>query len=272
VIPLTQYLHSNKAGNNGDVWKHIALYEILSHIKGIHPNGEYIETHAGAGIYHLYKNKGDQWRHGIGKILLSNGILTDHPSFKFINQFYKKGCYPGSAVIAQHILPNFIHRLYENNPEAATLLKSQLPGTSIINDNSWGYLSEHIYRYTSQPKLFFLDPPYKEDQDWENIASYTKLPENNHQNCFIVWYPIFSLDKINPFIEKKMSDNSIFFSIECINDTEIKGTQDSLIGSGMYIGNYFNLVLFNNLINLSKIIANLLSDGKSKTRIFSSLD
>ena len=65
------YRHSFHAGNFADVIKHIVLVEILEHLLRKETPFEYIDTHAGAGLYDLrsdYALKLQEYSGGIGRL------------------------------------------------------------------------------------------------------------------------------------------------------------------------------------------------------------
>jgi 23S rRNA A2030 N6-methylase RlmJ len=50
---MLSYRHAFHAGNYADVLKHIVLTEVLSYLREKEKPFDYIDTHAGAGIYSL---------------------------------------------------------------------------------------------------------------------------------------------------------------------------------------------------------------------------
>jgi 23S rRNA A2030 N6-methylase RlmJ len=68
---LLSYQHSFHAGNFADVLKHIVLVDILEHLAKKDKPFEYIDTHAGAGMYHLGSEKAQklaEHNQGIAKL------------------------------------------------------------------------------------------------------------------------------------------------------------------------------------------------------------
>ena len=65
---MLSYRHSFHAGNFADVLKHIVLIEILQHLGKKEKAFDYIDTHAGAGLYHLasaHAEKLQEYQNGI---------------------------------------------------------------------------------------------------------------------------------------------------------------------------------------------------------------
>ena len=82
---MLSYRHSYHAGNFADVLKHIVLIECLEHFNKKPTPFDYIDTHAGAGLYDLRSanaNKTSEYKEGIGKLKridfpeLSDSIFT----------------------------------------------------------------------------------------------------------------------------------------------------------------------------------------------------
>src|SRR5215470_13916652 len=66
------YRHAYHAGNFADVLKHAVLALVIEHLKRKEAPFRVIDTHAGAGRYHLTSleaAKTGEWRDGIGRLL-----------------------------------------------------------------------------------------------------------------------------------------------------------------------------------------------------------
>ncbi len=106
---MLSYRHSFHAGNFADVLKHIVVIEILQHLTKKDKAFDYIDTHAGAGLYDLESDQASklqEYSNGIGKL-----NAEDWPElcryFEIINSFNKSGAlnyYPGSPLIARKFL------------------------------------------------------------------------------------------------------------------------------------------------------------------------
>ena len=68
---MLSYRHSYHAGNFGDVIKHIVLIEILEHLIKKDAPFEYIDTHAGAGLYNLHSEHGTPCKLDLGRLSLA---------------------------------------------------------------------------------------------------------------------------------------------------------------------------------------------------------
>ena len=108
------YRHVYHAGNFADVLKHTVLTLIIDYLKRKEKPFRVIDTHAGTGLYDLSSDEAQrtgEWRDGIG--LLRNAELSDSErniisllldSIKAVNTGNELNYYPGSPVIARHLL------------------------------------------------------------------------------------------------------------------------------------------------------------------------
>src|SRR5215469_8464400 len=66
------YRHAFHAGNFADVFKHIIIARILTHLREKVAPFRVIDTHAGDGLYDLAgeeANRSGEWRDGIGRLV-----------------------------------------------------------------------------------------------------------------------------------------------------------------------------------------------------------
>ena len=100
------YDHHTKAGNQGDVVKHVALVAALDTIVAVGRSRQfsYADVFAGHPWHHLVT--GNEWQSGIGK-LHGNSGLNGNPHVGLWSKWYLDGrpdilhgMYPGSSVIA----------------------------------------------------------------------------------------------------------------------------------------------------------------------------
>jgi 23S rRNA A2030 N6-methylase RlmJ len=90
-------------GNIGDVWKHVALAEVLER----EPPGWYAETHAGSGVYPVVHDGGREF--GILRFLevAPRFAVLARSRYRAIAASYvesDRGLYPGSALLAMTVL------------------------------------------------------------------------------------------------------------------------------------------------------------------------
>ena len=127
---MLSYRHSYHAGNFADVLKHIVLVECLEHFNKKDSPFDYIDTHAGAGLYDLRSanaNKTAEYKEGIAK--LKRIDFTELQSyFDVIDELI-----PSKALIVKRRASLFI-------PVRLLLLINTLP-ILIVKKTKLGYLN-----------------------------------------------------------------------------------------------------------------------------------
>jgi len=214
---LLSYRHSYHAGNYADVLKHIVLIEILEHIIKKDSAFDYIDTHAGAGIYNLqseHATKLQEYTQGIGKIYAEElpeltryfDILSKH------NSDGKLNFYPGSPFVAMNFLRNKDRSwLYELHPKDAELLLNNTRGNKRIrvmrDDGLKGLLS--LLPPVSRRAVVLIDPSYEVKSDYAHVidtidSAYKKFPTG----IYALWYPVVDR-KIIDTLERKLIRSGI---------------------------------------------------------------
>jgi len=233
---LLSYRHSYHAGNYADVIKHIVLIEILEHLIKKENAFDYIDTHAGAGLYNLqsaHATKLQEYTQGIAKL-----IKRDWPelaSYFDVVESYNKpdslDVYPGSPAIAS----NFLRRqdrswLYELHPRDAALLlenSAKQKGVRVMHENGFKGM-EAILPPVSRRGLILIDPSYEIKTDYKQVFdsianAYHKFPTGT----YALWYPVVDRKNID-ILERKL----IRSGIKKIQQFELAIAQDQF-GSGM---------------------------------------
>ena len=214
---MLSYRHSYHAGNYADVLKHIVLIEILEHIIKKDSAFDYIDTHAGAGIYNLqseHATKLQEYTQGIGKLNVKAlpeltryfDILSKH------NPDGKLNFYPGSPFVAMNFLRNKDRSwLYELHPKDAELLLNNTRGNKRIrvmrDDGLKGLLS--LLPPVSRRAVVLIDPSYEVKSDYAHVidtidSAYKKFPTG----IYALWYPVVDR-KIIDTLERKLIRSGI---------------------------------------------------------------
>ena len=71
IAPMFSYRHAFHAGNHADVLKHTILIAVLRHLMQKEASIQYVDTHAGAGLYRLdgdYAEKSGEAAEGVLKL------------------------------------------------------------------------------------------------------------------------------------------------------------------------------------------------------------
>lgn len=209
------YRHVYHAGNFADVLKHTILILIIEYLKRKEKPFRVIDTHAGTGLYDLSSDEAQrtgEWRGGIGRLqeaILSaeesNIINILFDSIKAINTTNELNYYPGSPVIARHLLRKQ-DRLtaIELHPTDAEKLRSVFAGdyqTRVIELNGWLALGSHL-----PPKekrgLVLVDPPFEKEGEFARLLhGLSKAHRRWPGGIYALWYPIKNLKEVSAFRE-----------------------------------------------------------------------
>jgi len=125
---MFSYRHAFHAGNHADVLKHTVLIAVLRHLMQKEASIQYVDTHAGAGLYRLdgdYAEKSGEAAEGVLKVMqakqaLTSPIVLDYVEMvKCFNSTDKTRVYPGSPFIIHQLLRHDSRdrlKLYELHP------------------------------------------------------------------------------------------------------------------------------------------------------------
>ena len=214
---MLSYRHSYHAGNFGDVIKHIVLIEILEHLIKKDAPFEYIDTHAGAGLYNLHSEHGaklKEYTNGMGKLKpkewpeLSSyfSVLAKH------NPLGKMDYYPGSPVIAMHYLRNSDRGwFFELHSKDVEILKHNTANNRRIKvmheDGFVGLLA--LLPPKSKRGLILVDPSYEIKTDYERVFETIAKAYKKSPTCiYAIWYPVVDRGLIKQ-LEKKFITSGI---------------------------------------------------------------
>ena len=217
------YAHARHAGNAGDVFKHVALIAVLEELLRSSEPLEYVETHAGDGIYPL--GSVGEWGDGVGKIGTQYGFSSEvfrryaelvgapHPSM-----------YPGSPVIARKLLRAQDRlRLYEIDAQAVSVLKRTLPDADVRHEDGLAKLE------AGPRSLVLIDPPYTQKQEWTDAArAAARIPGVP----LVLWYPIKALTRPRALIAELAKQGVHGTAVE-LHWTPLRLKRDRLNGSGL---------------------------------------
>ncbi|RKZ83209.1 MAG: 23S rRNA (adenine(2030)-N(6))-methyltransferase RlmJ [Gammaproteobacteria bacterium] len=233
---MLSYRHSFHAGNYADVIKHIVLIEILEHLIKKDSAFDYIDSHAGAGLYNLHSEhaaKLQEYTQGVGKLKTEQWpeLATYFDILAKYNPAGKLNFYPGSPIIAQYFLRRKDRSwLYELHPKDAELLLKHAAKSRNIRvmreDGFKGLLS--LLPPVSRRGLVLIDPSYEIKTDYAQVfntidSAYKKFPTG----IYALWYPVVDR-KIIDHLERKFKRSGI----KKIHRYELGIAQDQF-GSGM---------------------------------------
>ncbi len=265
---MLSYRHSFHAGNFADVIKHVVIVEILEYLSKKDKAFEYIDSHAGAGLFSLQSDHAEklhEYTNGIGKL-----NAQDWPElalyFEIINSFNETGSfvyYPGSPLIARHFLRSQDRAwLYELHPTDFDLLKSNIGSDRQIRvkqeDGYKGLLS--LLPPLSRRGLVLIDPPYEVKTDYQQVVNTVVLAHKKFSTgTYAIWYPVVDRSRIDQ-LEKNFIDSGIKniqrFELAIAPDSHASG----MTSSGMIVINppWTLMKKMNQL--LPKLVARLADD------------
>jgi len=242
---VLSYRHSFHAGNFADVLKHIVVIEILLHLGKKNKAFDYIDTHAGAGLFNLastHSVKLQEYLTGIAKLKPQDWPELSH-YFDVINAFNsseKLAFYPGSPMIASHFLRSQDRSwLYELHPEDAALLSQNTQKDTrarvMHEDGFKGLLS--LLPPVSRRGLVLIDPPYEIKSDYAQVVeTVIDAHKKFATGSYAIWYPVVERDRINQ-LEKRFIKSGIKniqrFELATSADTDERG----MTASGMIVIN-----------------------------------
>ena len=287
---MLNYRHSFHAGNFADVLKHIILIDILEHITKKEKAFDYIDTHAGAGLFSLESSQAKQleeYRNGIGKLKLNcKKITTSNTTsvkkqlqwpeleryFSIIDKHNPNAAlvyYPGSPMIAMDFLRPQDHAwLYELHPTDFDLLEANLHDRRVkhhCKDGFKGLLS--VLPPLSRRGLVLIDPSYESRDDYEQVVTTIKSAYKKFATgTYAIWYPVVDRQLVQR-LEKKLIHSGIKniqrFELGLEPDsTESNSTQQRMTASGMIIINP-PWGLLDNMSSLLPKLAAALGDGNT---------
>ena len=236
---MLSYRHSFHAGNFADVLKHIVQVEILDYLGQKDKVFDYIDTHSGAGLFNLnseHATKLGEYLNGIAK-LNENDFPELREYFRAIkaqNDSSQLEFYPGSPVIAQHLLRNEDKAwLYELHPTDFELPSENIRQSRRVKvkqgDGFEGMLS--VVPPISRRALVLIDPPYEIKTDYDKVfktvaKAYQKFPTGT----YAIWYPVVDRHRIDK-LEKSFVNSGIKdivrFELGLSADTAERGMSSS---------------------------------------------
>jgi 23S rRNA (adenine2030-N6)-methyltransferase len=198
------YRHAFHAGNFADVFKHVILTRILTHLREKTAPFRVIDTHAGEGLYDLAgaeASRTGEWRDGIGRLaggeLPADAAALMATYFSALHACNRPGelrYYPGSPVLARHLLrPQDRLVACELEPRAAAVLSRQLRASAaakVVRIDGWIALNAYVPA-KERRGLVIIDPAFEQPGDLIRLAegvaaAYRKWPAG----IYLLWYPI----------------------------------------------------------------------------------
>jgi 23S rRNA (adenine2030-N6)-methyltransferase len=216
TVTIMNYRHAFHAGNFADVFKHIIIARILTHLREKVAPFRVIDTHAGDGLYDLSGDEAGrtgEWHDGIGRLM--NALLPADAAelvapylgaVRAFNPVSGPRHYPGSPLLTRHLLrPQDRLIACELEPRAAAALSRHLRGTpeaKVLTIDGWIALNAYL-----PPKerrgLVIIDPPFEQPDEFTRLAdvvtaAWRKWPTG----IYLMWYPVKDREAPDRFIRR----------------------------------------------------------------------
>jgi 23S rRNA (adenine2030-N6)-methyltransferase len=234
-------------GNHADVLKHWVLFECLQHMHKKPKAFDYIDTHAGAGLYQFNDPKTQklkEYESGVNRLLASP--FADIQTFtNMLSSFTSNGQYPGSPAIVNSMMRDVDKSwLFELHPQTAAEIRGHFESpkghrkrkTLVRQQDGFEGLNS-LLPTASKRALVLIDPSYEIKDDYVNVVkaiekAIAKMP----QTMILLWYPVVDREDVE-LIELQLLKsgirNILQLELSIAQDSEQKG----MTGSGMIIVN-----------------------------------
>lgn len=242
---MLSYRHSFHAGNFADVIKHIVLIEILGHLTLKDAPFDYIDTHAGAGLYDLHSEQAaklGEYRSGIARMTPGEWPLLKE-LFTLLAGFNPEGelrRYPGSPLIARCFLRARDRAwLFELHPADFAALQEETRNDRRIRvaqeDGFTGLM--RLLPPVSRRALVLIDPSYEIKTDFTRVVdTVTRAWKKFAGGIYVVWYPVVDRSRVDA-MEQAFRTSGIRdiqqFELAIAADSGARG----LTGAGMFVVN-----------------------------------
>jgi len=212
------YDHNKKAGNEGDIVKHVALIAALNVISATKSSEQFnfVDLFAGYAFNPLLDK--NEWKNGIGKIHNQSSKVTDKNVRLYFNWYLSRpilsgGIYPGSSLIAHDTLINngaIPHlTLYDISQKAFLNLKLAFGNT---NHSIFNRPAEENDNEITESNFLFIDPPglfSSQKKDFPKPDDLIKFEDFPKDKNILVWLPITISTITKPPSESKQTINAI---------------------------------------------------------------
>jgi 23S rRNA (adenine2030-N6)-methyltransferase len=187
------YRHAFHAGNFADCMKHALLVWLLRAMGRKPAAFAVLDTHAGAGHYHLSAGPAErtgEWRAGIGRLLDDAPPELDD----YVGLVRRCGLYPGSPLLIRALLrPRDRLICCELHADEYTALKRVLAGdprVSVHHRDAWEALGA-LLPPRERRGLVFIDSPYEAADEFARLAAGLRASHARFASgVFAAWYPI----------------------------------------------------------------------------------
>ena len=210
TMPKKVYDHHKKAGNQGDVIKHIALIAALDTVLEKHRGTVFSYADIFAGYARNPLVRGNEWRHGIGKLSGRQDLDNNEHTALYKRWYLTRpqllgGTYPGSCLIAADMgawKKRKIHLcLWDTSPSVLADLNKVFIGQG---HRIVGQAASPNQREAKYSDFLLIDPPDGTKQTWDFICDFLA----NGNSAVLIWLPVNANTTNRPPNEHKQSELS----------------------------------------------------------------
>ncbi|XOV77402.1 MAG: 23S rRNA (adenine(2030)-N(6))-methyltransferase RlmJ [Aestuariibacter sp.] len=239
---MLSYQHHYHVGNHGDVLKHWVLYEVFCYLQKKPKPFDYIDTHAGAGLYQLNDGKTlklKEYESGIAR-LLNNPPNSMSAFCELMASYTKQGLYPGSSYLANSLLRRGDRSwLYELHPATFKELEQHCPKRRYCFPRNEDGFTGLLGLLPNQAKraVVLIDPSYELKEDYQKVVSIAEKSLQKMPNTVVlIWYPVVNrqhIEELLKAIRHSTLNNVLNIELRTTSDGDAKG----MTGSGMIVIN-----------------------------------
>ncbi len=211
---MFSYQHHYHAGNHADVLKHWLLLACVRYLQLKEKPFDYIDTHAGAGLYRLdsaMARKTAESDDGILKLdwFRLPGLEDYH---RQVADDIDARCYPGSPLLVKRLLRSGDKAwLFEMHPQIIEELRQNCEQRRVCHvrrEDGFKALSA-LLPPASHRALVLIDPSYEVKSDYQTVVkvmanAYQKMP----QAMLLLWYPVVDRQRVRQ-LEKDFANSKI---------------------------------------------------------------
>lgn len=240
------YRHGFHAGNFADVFKHIVLMRILTHLLKKETPFRVVDTHAGSGRYDLASDeaaRGGEWQGGIGAFREARfspeveALLTPYHA-ALLAEAPDSTQYPGSPLFIRHALRAQDRAVFnELHPEANAALRLNIGrDPNILITELDAYIAWKAQIPPPERRgLVLVDPPFeKPDEFGRMIKGLTLMANKWATGIAALWYPIKHVQDVANF--ERAARGSGFAKLLCL-EIHVDAPDGPLAACGMLIAN-----------------------------------
>lgn len=220
--PMFSYRHAFHAGNHADVLKHLTLIAVVRHLMKKEPAIQFVDTHAGAGLYRLHGEQADKSGEAAdGFLKLAAHAQADWPEplrdyLDVVQSFNPPGIwqhYPGSPFVVWHLMQDAERvasrdrlKVFEMHPTDQKLLRQNIEALGKTRDVSTrsvqmqmgdgfealkALLPPPVSGAGSRRACVLIDPSYEIKTDYARVqATVQDALKRFATGTYLVWYPI----------------------------------------------------------------------------------